>query len=223
MEYEIDVHVSCGGSLDHFWDDLVPHRVHTSLFDGSEEDMEQMVDVPVPGRIPSVGSERIVEQVVDSPVPGRFSSVGSERIAVQVVDSPVPGRFSSDDTVRIVEQVVDAPGLRADALTSRAAAASLDNPQDRLHAVFRTFPQNTKSATKGPESSAPLGAHSSSSTPAAHGPDDLVFPRMLIWQSEDTFFCRGHVWCVRLEPSLLKCYFWRKDEGRSQWQPPWLP
>ena len=51
-------------------------------------------------------------------------------------------------------------------------------------------------------------------------PDDLVFPRMLIWQSADTFFCRGHVWCVRLEPSLQKYYFFRKDEGRSQWQPP---
>ena len=71
--------------------------------------------------------------------------------------------------------------------------------------------------------SANLLAHSSSSTLAAYGLDDLVFPRLLIYQTDDTFFCGGEVWCVWLDPNSQKFYFFRKVAGGSaQWEPPWL-
>ena len=70
---------------------------------------------------------------------------------------------------------------------------------------------------------APLGANSSSSTLAAYGHDDLEFPRLLTWQSCDSCFCQGYVCCVRLDPSCQKFYFFRRDGGGNQWQPPWLP
>ena len=55
------------------------------------------------------------------------------------------------------------------------------------------------------------------------GHDDLEFPRLLTWHSGDSCFCHGYVWCVRLDPSCQKFYFFRRDGGGNQWQPPWLP
>ena len=202
------------GSLELVVDVPVPLRVHTSLSDVSEEVMDQVVDIPVPHRVHaslSGVSDEVMEQVVDVPVPHRAHAL------------------QPDVSVEAMEQMVDVPGFHGDAPHAHAprsadfSAASLDTAEEQFYGVFRTFPRRKKSATVASQSTAELGAQSSSSTPAAYGPDDLVFPRMLLWQSEDTFFCRGHVWCVRLEPSLQKYYFFRKDEERSQWQPPWLP
>ena len=146
VEQEVDVPVpllfppavSPGfGSLEQVVDVPVPHHVYVPLSDVSEEDMEQVVDVPVPHRLHASHfdvSEEVMEQVVDVPVPRR-----------------VPAQLS-DVSEEVMEQVVDAPGLRADARarsaagspTSRAAAASLENPQETSHGFFRTFPQNKK-------------------------------------------------------------------------------
>ena len=191
---------------------------------GSRSFVEQVVDVPVQHRVqyaPSSGSG-YMEQVVGVPVPLLFPpavSSGFDSLE-QVVDVPVPHRVHaplSDVSEEVMEQVVDVPGSFGHGSHAHAPRSA------GFSAVFSHFSPKQKSATTGRQSSAPLGAHSSSSAPAAHGPDDLVFPRLLIWHSDDTFFCRGDVWCVRLDPSLQKYYFFRKDEGRSQWQPPWLP
>ena len=92
-----------------------------------------------------------------------------------------------------------------------------------FYGFFRTFSPGRKSATTRGSRGAPLGANSSSSTLAVDGHDDLEFPRLLTWHSCDSCFCQGYVWCVRLDPSCQKFYFFWRDGGGNQWQPPWLP
>ena len=103
--------------------------------------VEQVVDPRVP---PALSG--IVEQMVDVPVPGRSSSVASERIVEQMVDVPVPSRISSVVSERTVEQVVNVPVFRG-APSRRAhvqqstgsSAAALDASQRRNQWVFSHF------------------------------------------------------------------------------------
>ena len=92
----------------------------------------------------------LVEQMVDVPVPGRSSSVASER-NVERLDVPVRRRISSAVSGRIVEQVVDAPVSRSSPSrsahaqqTTGSSAAWLDASQGQKHGVFALFPRKKK-------------------------------------------------------------------------------
>ena len=106
--------------------------------------VEQMVDVPVPGRSSLVASERNVKQVMDVPVPPRISSAVSERIEEQVMNVPV-SRSS--------------PSRRAHAQqTTGSSAAALDALQGRKQWVFRTFFPRTKKCEGCPPVDSGTGA-----------------------------------------------------------------
>ena len=84
----------------------------------------------------------------------------------------------------------------------------LDAPQGQAQGVFHTFPRPQKSATVTSQSSANLGAHSSSSTSSAYG--------LRHWVDEDT----GDVWTL-LTDAAQGSWWLNLRTYHSQWHPPW--
>ena len=106
--------------------------------------VEQMVDVPVPGRSSSVAPERIVEQLVDVPVHSRISPVVSESIVEQVMDVPVSR---------------GAPSRRAHSQQfSSSSAAALDASQGPKHGFFLHFSPRKKKCEGCPPVDSGTGA-----------------------------------------------------------------
>ena len=161
--------------------------------------LEQVVDVPVRDIAHPVVSRRNVERMVDVPV-----------AVPLVLDQLVPQERAQQ---RSVEQVVHAhvppaPGFarvpqhetptcsRCSCLAGRSAGAI-------RREGFRTFPRPQKSANVISQSSADLGAQSSSSTSSA----------AIGWT---TTMMLGRCWRRR------KARFWLNlRTRRSQWHPPW--
>ena len=123
-------------------------------------------------------SKRNVEQHVDIPVPGRGGRIDGLQGFLPEQSSTAlhvsQGRISG----RIVEQIVDFPvsgGGLQDFRPGQSSSSSLHFPAG-VHEVldepgegfFSHFSQNKKGATLGPHSGSELSADFTSSTPAAH-------------------------------------------------------
>ena len=157
--------------------------------------VEQLEDVPEPGRSSSVASERNVERVVDVPVHSRVSSVVSESIVEQVMDVP----FSRSS-----------PSRRAHSQQfSSSSAAALDASPGPKHGVFRTFSPGRKSAKVARQSTPELVRRPSSWTSARYEEvDSWIGPAGGRWQR---FF----------DPEYGRYYWNLVGSSHSQWHPPW--
>ena len=113
---------------------------------------EQVVDVPVRGRVPRAAvSGGRMELMLDVPVRGRVprAAVSGGRMD-QMVDVPVPGRISSEVTERFVEQVENVPVFRgaplhrANQQITGSSAAALDLSEEPFKGFFALFPAGKK-------------------------------------------------------------------------------
>ena len=185
----------------------------------SERIEEQTVEFPVARSIPKERiPERIEEQIVESPVVRSIPQKRiSQRIEAQTVDvRRAKGIHQERISERIKEQIiedsgtipqerisgqkVDIPVPCTPALArggnSSSAAAPLNSVEWLGNGFFRTFSPEEKSATTRRESSAPLGAHSSSWTPAAYelkeaseeeeGPDRWIDGQFRLWRKSSS-------------------------------------
>ena len=130
---------------------------------------EQNVDIPAVGGIGTGGGP-------SGFLPGQSSSVTAE----QIVDNPVrpvragdlQGFLRGQGSTAFSEQIPEFPdpgGGREDFQPVQgSAASSSDLPGQAGQGVFRTFPQNQKSATQPPHSRSELPPHSSPWTPAPY-------------------------------------------------------
>ena len=134
-----------------------------------------------------------------------------QRTVKQAVDAHVP--VSTVSGSGSMEQVMDVPGLRhapglarAQQLTSRAAAAWLNAPQEHFEGFFRTFPLPPKSAKGTGQSTAGVVGQPSSSTSSAYGSTTWV---------DDS----GDAWTVVADATRS---LWLNLRTRHfQWHPPW--
>ena len=152
---------------------------------------EQLVEVPTIISFSSL--QRIVEQNVDIPVPyGGARGLQGFPFGQDSTSSPLSLERISE---RNVEQIVDSRGFGGglqDFLRGQSSSSPSHDPA-RVHealdgssaGVFRTFPQNKKSATVGPHSSLRVpasvisrtGAASSDGSSAAPAAPAEPFPR----------------------------------------------
>ena len=139
--------------------------------------------------------ERIVEQKSVQVIPRKRIS---KRIVEQTSGQAIPQERISE---RIVEPIVD-----AEMGTSSSSAAALGGTECPKYGVFRTFSPVTKSATSGPESSAPLVAHSSSWPPAAYEEDK--------GGTYEYFDHEDMSWRRRWSQSRYAYWFLDPDDGR---------
>ena len=168
--------------------------------------VEQLVEVPTTVSYSSL--LRTVEQLVDIPVPGG----GGPRSGLhgflprqRSTASPSRKRISE----RIVEQIVDPvsrgslPGsLPGQSSSSSHSPAGVEEHADELgEGVFRTFPQNKKSAKVTSHSGSELPPHPSSSTAAAQLEDSVEWVRLK-------------------DDKSGKPYYWNRRSFSTVWQPP---
>ena len=159
---------------------------------------EQLVEVPT---IVSFSSfQRTIEQTVDIPVPqGGGGRVGDRSL------QGFPGQSSTaycgaDFPAATAEQNVDIPVPRGDRTLHPASTSSV-LPVTASQGVFRTFPQNKKSAELGSHSGSELPPHPSSSTAAAQ--------------------LEGSVEWVRFrEKHAGRTYFWNRRTNSTVWRAP---
>ena len=131
---------------------------------------EQLVEVPTIVSFSSL--QRIMEQTVDIPVP----QGGGGRVGVRSLQG-FPGQSSSaycgaDFPAATAEQNVDIPVPRGDRTLLPASSSSV-LPVTANQGVFRTFPQNKKSAELGSHSGSELLPESSPSTLAAQLKEEM--------------------------------------------------
>ena len=161
---------------------------------------EQLVEVPT---ILSYSSlQRSVEQLVDIPVPGgggSFSGLQGSLPRQRSTASPSRKRISE----RTVEQIVDpvSRGSLPGSSSSHSPAGDEECADEPGKGVFRTFPQNKKSAKVAPHSGSELPPHSSSWTAAAQLEDSVEWVRLR-------------------EKHAGKTYFWNRRTNSTVWKPP---
>ena len=182
---------------------------------------EQVIEVPklaLPGRaVPraALSEPQLAEQLVEVPTIVSFSSL--QGTIEQTVDIPVPqggggrslqgfpGQSSTaycgaDFPAETAEQNVDIPVPRGDR-TLLPASSSAVLPVTASQGVFRTFPQNKKSAKVTSHMGSELPPHSSSSTAAAQ--------------------LEGSVEWVRFrEMHAGKTYYWNRRTNSTVWRAP---
>ena len=169
--------------------DQLPDIEH--FFAALSPDPEQVIKVPkiLPFDVPMRAALRVtqlVEQLVEVPTTVSYSSL--LRTVEQHVDIPVPGASTALHgsleriSERIVAQNVDFPvgGGLQDFLPGQTSSASSSSPAGVYgstdgfgEGVFRTFPQNKKSAKVTSHSGSELPPHPSSSTAAAQLEDSV--------------------------------------------------
>ena len=173
--------------------------------------VEQLVEVPTTVSYTSL--LRTVEQHVDIPVPGGGGSVSC-------LHGFLPGQRSTSLTSRkriserIVEQIVDPvssgrphgslPGQGSS--SSHSPAGDEERSDEPGKGVFRTFPQNKKSAKLASHSSPRVPAKVSPSTPAA--------------QLEVAPMLDSIEWVQLREHHAGKSFYWNRRTRASAWQPP---
>ena len=204
--------------------------------------VEQLVEVPTTVSYSSF--QRTVEQLVDIPVPGRGGGISG-------LHGSLPGQSSTAlpslerISERIVEQNVEfpvdgglqdfLPGQSSSATSSSPAGVrgSADGPVER---VFRTFPQIKKSAKVAPHSGSELPPHPSSWTAAAQLEDSVEWVRLKDVTSGKPYYwhrrTRATVWQpppgVKVVWNVSKNeegarYFWHTETRVSTYELPPLP
>ena len=178
-----------------------------------------MQDVPMRTSVPE---PQLAEQLVEVPTVLSYSSL--QQSVEQLVDIPVPGGggpssgrqgFSSGQrstaspfskkhiSERIVEQIVDPVsrgGLHGSS-SSHSPAGDEESADEPAKGVFRTFPQNKKSAKVASHSGYELLPESSPSTRAAQLEDSVEWVRLR-------------------DDNSGKPYYWNRRTRASAWQPP---
>ena len=159
---------------------------------------EQLVEVPTIVSFSSL--QRTIEQNVDIPVPqGGGGCVGVRSL------QGFPGQSSTaycgaDFPAATAEQNVDIPVPHGDRTLLPASTSSV-LPVTANQGVFRTFPQNKKSAELSSHSGSELPPHPSSSTAVAQ--------------------LEGSVEWVRFrEKHAGKTYFWNRRTNSTVWRAP---
>ena len=186
----------------------VPTIVSWSML---QQIMEQNVDIPVVDRGSGAGGG------LSGFLPGQYSMTGE-----QIVDNPVPGRGEGisglqgffpgqSSTAPTVAQIVDIPGgsLQGShpgqgspvSSSFHSPAGSDDDADEPGKGVFRTFPQNKKSAKVTSHSGSELPPHPSSSTAAAQLADSVEWVRLN-------------------ERHVGKTYFWNRRTNSTVWLAP---
>ena len=244
--------------------DQLPDIEH--FFAALSPDPEQVIEVPkiLPLDVPMRAALRVtqlVEQLVEVPTTVSYSSL--LRTAEQLVDIPVPGggggisgaqgflpRQSSTAlhgsleriSERIVAQNVDFPvgGGLQDFLPGQTSSAS-SSPADGFtdepgKGVFRTFPQNKKSAELSSHSGSELPPHPSSSTAAAQQEGSVEWVRLRESQAGKAFFwnrrTNSTVWRAPAGVEVVwfgvkneegAVYYWHRDTRVSTYELPPLP
>ena len=168
--------------------------------------VEQLVEVPTTVSYSSL--QRTVEQLVDIPVPGGGGpSSGLQGFLPRQRSTASPSRKRISE--RIVEQIVDPvsrgslPGsLPGQSSSSSHSPAGVEERADEPgEGVFRTFPQNKKSAKVTSHSGSELPPHPSSSTAAAQLEDSVEWVRLK-------------------DDKSGKPYYWNRRSFSTVWQPP---
>ena len=159
---------------------------------------EQLVEVPTIVSFSSL--QRTIEQTVDIPVP----QGGGGRVGVRSLQG-FPGQsstayFGADFPAATAEQNVDIPVPRGDRTLHPASTSSV-LPVTASQGVFRTFPQNKKSAKVTSHSGSELPPHPSSSTAAAQLEDSVEWVRLR-------------------EKHAGKTYFWNRRTNSTVWRAP---
>ena len=183
------------------------------FFGALSPDSEQVIEVPkiLPLDVPMRAALRVTqlaEQLVEVPTILSYSSL--QRSVEQHVDIPVPGcggpssglqGFSSGQSStawpskkriseRIVEQIVDpvSSGRLPGSSSSHSPAGVEERADDPGEGVFRTFPQNKKSAKLASHSGSALLPKSSPSTPAAQLEVSVEWVRLRERHAGKTYF-----------------------------------
>ena len=168
--------------------------------------VEQLVEVPTTVSYSSL--QRTVEQHVAIPVPGGGgSSSGLQGFLPRQRSTASPSRKRISE--RTVEQIVDPvsrgslPGsLPGQSSSSSHSPAGVEERADEPgEGVFRTFPQNKKSAKVTSHSGSELPPHPSSSTAAAQLEDSVEWVRLK-------------------DDKSGKPYYWNRRSFSTVWQPP---
>ena len=219
---------------------ILPHDVPPRRLCCDTQLAEQLVEVPTVVSYSSL-LQRTVEQHVDIPVPrGRGRLAGLQGSPPEQSSTAA---LSSAERIceRIVEQNVDIPvggGLQdfrpgqSSSSVARSPAEWLTAEDEAIQGVFRTFPQNKKSATQPPRSGSALLPHSSPWTPAAYDAS-----MVLEEEEEEEEECEdelveyvlydGRWWGYEWVPARQRYCWWLAAADGSQvghtiWRPPWL-
>ena len=197
--------------------------------------VEQNVDIPAVGGsgtggcpsgfLPRQSSSVTAEQIVDNPVrpvgagdlQGFPRGQGSTAFSEQIPEFPDPGGGREDF------QPVQS-----------SAASSSDLPGQAGQGVFRTFPQNQKSATQPPHSRSELLPHSSPWTPAPYDASMVLEEEEEEEEEECEEDCEveyveynDRLWEREWDPARQRFCWWLaaadgSQAGHTIWRPPWL-
>ena len=194
---------------------------------------EQLVEVPTIVSFSSL--QRIMEQTVDIPVP----QGGGGRVGVRSLQG-FPGQSSTaycgaDFPAATAEQNVDIPVPRGDR-TLHSASTSSVLPVTASEGVFRTFPQNKKSAKVTSHSGSELPPHPSPSTAAAQLEGSVEWVRLREKHAGKTYFwnrrTNSTVWRAPEGVDVVwygekdeegRGWYWHRDTRVSTFEPPPLP
>ena len=222
--------------------DQLPDIEH--FFAALSPDPEQVIEVPkilpldVPMRAALRGTQ-LVEQLVEVPTTVSFSSL--QRTVDQLVDIPVPGGGGTSSGLhgflprqrskaspsrkriseRIAEQIVDpvSRGSFPGSSSSHSPAGDEECADEPGKGVFRTFPQNKKSAKVTSHSGSELPPHPSSSTAVAQLEGSVEWVRLREKHAGKTYFwnrrTNSTVW--RAPAGVEVVWYGEKDEGGGVW------
>ena len=173
--------------------------------------VEQLVEVPTVVSYSSL-LQRTVEQNVDIPAPGHGGRISGLQGFLPEQSSIAWLAAQDRSSERIVEQIVDSRavggGLQEFRPGQASSASSSVSPGHAGEGVFRTFPQNKKSAKWSPHSGSELSADFTS-TPAAQLASNSWYDVEL-----------DQTW-LRFVDSSGRSYWCLLRTGHSQWEPPW--
>ena len=206
-----------------------------ALLEYKQRTVEQNVDIPAVGGIgtgggssgflPGQSTSETAEQIVEIPVPradgaGDFQGFhlgqGSTAFSEQIAEFPDPGGGHDFQPVQ------------------GSAASSSDLPGQAGQGVFRTFPQNKKSATHPPHVRSELPPHSSPWTPAPYDASMVLEEEEEEEEEEcEEDFAVEYVeydnclWGREWDPARQRYCWWLASADGSQvghaiWRPPWL-
>ena len=218
--------------------------------------VEQLVEVPTPVSYSSL-FQRMMEQNVANPVAGGCGSGGSlsgslprqNSAALFPWNRSVSGRDlqgfrRGQSSTAFMEQITVSPipgrGPQNFVPVQGSAASSLVSPGHAGEGVFRTFPQNKKSAKIPRTQGSELPPHSSPWTPAPYDASMVLEEEEEEEESEldeaeevgevslavEYVECNGRWWGQQWDPTAQQFCWWLAAADGSQlghtiWRPPW--